>query len=278
MAKKTEDTLTNSLTVTPVAFAALETMPEDLKRDAGLGTEAIGTEDVKPARLKLCQSGTPQRKMDDPKQIKGLQELDLFNDLSGEIYGRTVDVVVIKMLGHKNVLFDPFKLGTVLEFSLPDDDPRCQWPTDETGRSLRDEKGKRLKPAATKFYDYLLWIPSTAEIVTFSLASTQIKAAIKLNGMLKLPIRIGGQIITRPPAWARTFKLSTFMQKDGELSWGMLNVEIGGATDEATRELCSSLYSDYSTRKVQVEYGADDATVAEAYVDADGADRVSADM
>lgn len=229
-------------------------IPDDLKRDAGLGTENIGQDDVKPAQLKLCQAGSPQRKTDDPKQIKGLQELDLFNDLSGEIYGRKMEFIVISMLGHRNVEFKPGELGTVLDRNVPDNDPRCKWPEDEYGHSLTDDKGNKLKPAATKFFNYLVFAPSTAEVMVLSLSSTQIPVAIRLNGLLKLPLKIGGAILGNPPCWARTFELSSFMDKDGELSWGALNLKGLGITDPATRELCATLHASYSKKTVEVEY------------------------
>lgn len=232
-------------------------VPDDLRQSAGLGTEKIGTDDVRPAQLKLCQAGTPQRKTDDPKQIAGLNELDFFNELSGSNYGRSVQIVVINMLGHRNVEFKPGELGTVLDRDVPDNDPRAQWPVDEHGHSLLDDKGNKLKPAATKYFNYLVWVPSTAEIVVLSISSTQIPVAIKLNGMLKLPLKINGAIIGQPPSWARTFELSSFMDKDGEFSWGAMNLKIVGVTDQSTRELCASLYESYAKKKIDIDYSAD---------------------
>lgn len=236
------------------ALAAID----DLVSAAGAGTENIGQNDVRPAQLKLCQAGSPQRKTDDPKQIKGLQELDLFNDLSEHIYGRKMTLVIFHMLGHRNVEFKPGELGTVLDRDVPDGDPRTVWPVDEQGQSLvyqdGPNKGRKMKPAATKFYSYLAWVPETAEIVVLNFSSTQTPVAIKLNGLLKLPLKIENQIIGRPPVWARILELSTFMDKEGELSWGAFAVKQAGITDRETRDLCASLYDMYKTKKVEVEY------------------------
>lgn len=237
-----------------IGTQALETIPDDLQQHAGMGTENIGQEDVKPAQLKLCQAGSPQRKTDDPKQIKGLNELDLFNDLSGQIYGRTMKIIVVSMLGHRNVEFKPGELGTVLDRDVPDDDPRCQWPVDANGQSLIDDKGNKLKPAATKYFNYLVFAPDTADIMVLSLSSTQIPVAIQLNGLLKLPLKIGNAIIGRPPSWARTFELSTFMKQEGNLSWGALNIKMAGITEPEVRSLCATLYENFSKKTIDVQY------------------------
>lgn len=234
----------------------LAEIPEDLVRDAGRGVENIGTEDVRPPRLLICQAGSPQRKPDDPKQIAGLQELDMFNDLSGDIYGRgPLNFAVISSLGHRHIEFAPMdEGGGVIDFDVPDDDPRAQFTT--------DDEGKRVKPVATKFYDYLIWLIERQELVAFSLKSTQIKTAIKLNGLLKLPLKIEGRIFMNPPAWARTYTISTKMEKDKEYSWGGYNLSTVGITDVDTREMCKLLADTYAKANVIIERDAPEADAA----------------
>ena len=232
----------------------LTVVPQDLQNSEGLGTEGISKDDLKPAQLKICQAGSPQRKTDDPKQIVGLSELDLFNDLSNENYGRKLDIVVISMMGHRNIEFKPGELGVVLDRNVSDDDPRCVWPVGPDGQSLTDEKGKKLKPKATKYFNFLLWIPSTFEIAVLSLSSTQTAVAIKFMNMLKLPLKIGKVVIGKPPSWARTYEISTFMDKDGDLSWGALNLRQIGITPEETRVLCSTLYKTYAGKEIEIQY------------------------
>lgn len=237
---------------TPKDGTNLPAVIDDLIADAGRGVENIGIEDIKPPRLVLCQAGTPQRKTDDPKQIAGLQELDLFNNLSNEIYGRTARFSVISVLGHTHIEFYP-SVGAqtgVKEFDIPDDDPRCQW--------TEDAEGNRVKPIATKFYNYLVWLTDHQDGVILSFKSTQIPVAIKLNGLLKLPLKINGQILPNPPAWARIYQVETKMEKDGELSWGGYNLSTIGVTPPETRLVLSKLANDYSKKKITIDY-TDDA-------------------
>src|SRR2546430_521810 len=114
---------------------ALAAIPEDLKRDAGRGTTNIGPEDVRPPRLLICQAGSPQRKPDDAKQIPGLNELDIFNDLSSENYGRgPLKFIVVDAMKPRGIQFAPLEEGGgVIDFDVPPNDPRMQWHTAADG-------------------------------------------------------------------------------------------------------------------------------------------------
>lgn len=251
----TENTAGTAVQTTPKDGDNLPAEINDLIADAGRGVENIGVEDVRPPRLTLCQAGTPQRKTDDPKQIPNLQELDLFNNLSNEIYGRAVRFAVIVMLGHTNIEFWPKGAPQtgVKEFNIPDDDPRCQWTEDKDGNTV--------KPIATKFYNYLVWLVEQQEAMILSFKSTQLKVGIKLNGLLKLPLKIAGQIIANPPAWARVYQVDTKMEKDGENSWGGYNLSTIGVTDPKLRAMISKLALDYSKKNIEIDY-TDDAAEA----------------
>lgn len=230
-------------TAAPAGALVTQEAFDDMISDAGRGTENIGVNDVRPPRLMLCQSGSPQRKPDNPKQIAGLNELDLFNSLSNEIYGRDITFAVIASLGSHWVEFDAEL--KVVDPNVPEGDPRTEW--------TENEAHERVKPVATKFYDYLVWLIEHNEPVAFSLKSTQIKNAIKLNGLLKLPLKLEGKIIANPPAWARTYKVETKMESDKGYSWGGYNLSTVGVTPRETRLLLSELAKTYSKQNVVIE-------------------------
>lgn len=54
------------------------------------GFENMDQGDMAKPRLALCQSQTPQRLKEDPKYIKGLEEGQFFNTITGQIYGEVV--------------------------------------------------------------------------------------------------------------------------------------------------------------------------------------------
>lgn len=234
---------------------ALAAIPEDLRRDAGRGTENIGPEDVRPPMIKLCQSGTPQRKMDDPKQIPGLNELDIFNDLSGEIYGRgPLKFVVLDTLKPKYMEYRPMDQGGgVIDFDVPPNDPRTQF--------TNGPDGKRMKPIATMYRDYLVWLPDHQELGVLTFKSTQLSVAVQLNGKMKLPIKgevihpsLKGQVLMDPPAWARTFSVTTVMERKDAFAWGNYNLKMEGLTPQSVRETCALLAETYAKKNIIVEH------------------------
>lgn len=250
---------------------SLANIPSDLVQHAGMGTEQIGSDDVRPPRLKICQSGTPQRKPDNEKQIAGLQELDLFNDLSTEIYGRgPLPIVIIMSLGSKHMVFAPDG-KSVLEFDVPASDPRT--------RFTNGPDGKRVKPIASKFYNYLVWLPESQEVVALSLSGTLITTAIKLNGLLTLPLKIDQSVLMNPPAWARTYTIETRMKEDKGFAWGVLNLKQVGVTPEDTRQQCAQLAGIYSKKKIDIDYDASEAAEGGAPAGAvDGEVQEASDM
>ncbi len=240
---------------------SMANIPDDLVKDAGRGTEKIGQDDVRPPRLKITQSGSPQRKPDNDKQIAGLQELDMFNDLTGEIYGRgPLNIIVIAQLGARGMQFAGDG-KTVLDFDVKLDDPRMQFTT--------DKDGKRVKPVASKFYDYLLWLPDQTELVALSLSSTMLPVAVKLNGLLKSPLKIDGSILMNPPAWARTYSLETKMKQDANFAWGIFNLKTVGLTPPDVRAGCSELANTYSKARIIIDH--DEIDAAESGVTGQGA-------
>jgi hypothetical protein len=232
-----------------VPGGTLAHIPKDLQRDAGRGTENIGAGDVRPPRVKICQSGSPERKEGNEKQIAGLQELDLFNNLSQEIYGRKLTFQVIAVLPPKGMQFNADM--SVADFDVAMNDPRMQFTT--------DTEGKRVKPVASKFYNFLCWLPETSEVVVMSWSSTLIATAVKLMGMLKLPLKLDGSILPNPPAWARTYEIETKMKNDAKYSWGILNLKQVGVTPPDVREIISTLAASFEGRTVAIDYDAADA-------------------
>lgn len=253
------------MTLAKTESQALSTIPADLTRDAGKGRENIGQDDVRPPRVLICQSGSPQRKPDDQKQIKGLNELDIFNDLSEQIYGRgPLKIIIIKTIAPfpRYMQFAPMdEGGGVIDFDVKPNDPRTAFTS--------DAEGHRVKPVATKFYDYLVWLPEHQEVAAFSLKSTQLKVAIKLNGLMGSPIKLEGAVVIDPPAWARTYSIASVMERRDAYAWGNYILRQEGVTDAATREQCSTLYDAYSKKNVIVEHEAHEGAEGEPVDDKD---------
>jgi hypothetical protein len=238
MAKKTEDALVAA------APTALAEVPQDLIEDKGKGTESITKDDVRPPRLVLAQSGNPQVKRSDPKHIEGLQEGYLFNDLTQEIYGDDpLKFVVVSRLGDRYIQFD--KLGNVLDYDVPKGDARTKFTT--------GDDGSRVKPAASRFEDYLIWLTDRQELVAISFKGMSLKAAITLNSLISLPLKIGTQVLADPPSWARQFELTARPDKKDSYNYYVLAVRQLGIASVEDRAIARSLNAKFANVNVVIE-------------------------
>lgn len=226
----------------------------DLIEDSGKGTENITSDDVRPPVLRVCQGQSPQRKAGNPKQIPGLNEPNLFNDLTGTNYGNgPLRFVVVSQLGESAVAFpndkDPEAPDEIV-FDIPVKRiPGTKKYTD--ARLNFRENGD--KPIATKFVNYLVFLLESQELVALSLKGSQLKScATPLNSLLKYPLSCGGQLIGNPPSWARVFELSTFMDKKDNQDFSATSVRAVGLTPPTVRALARSLHAQYATKRVVV--------------------------
>lgn len=230
----------------------------DLVTDAGKGTENAG--EVRPPRILVCQSGSPYRKPGNAKQIPGLEEMDIFNDLSGDNYKKgPLKIVVVNILPVRHIEFAPMEQGGgVIDFDVKPGDPRTMFTT--------DAEGKRQKPIATTFMEFLVWLPDQEDVAVLSMKGSQLSVAERLKGKTKLPIkgelidpRLKGQIVTNPPSWARTFSLTTAMASKDNYSWAAYNLKDEGLTPAFVREICRGLNETYSKKNIVIDREAEEA-------------------
>jgi hypothetical protein len=226
--------------------------PVDLVQHQGQGLEGIGQGDVRFPQLVLAQSGHPQVKKTSDRYVPGLAEGDLFNDLTNETYTQPLDFVVVKFLGKRAVEFygegERTAGQVVKDFDVPLDDPRCQFTT--------DEKGNRVKPRATVFADYLVLLPATFEVLTLSLKGAALGrngAATQLNSVMSYPLRIEGEMLAKPPAWARQFRLTSAGKSDGKYNWSVPKVQVSGITEAPVRAFAAQVYDQYKAATVVIE-------------------------
>jgi hypothetical protein len=258
--KKTETTTTALEKANP--FGTALARPSFIQEGDIRGTENIGTDDIKPPALKLAQGQSPETKRSEPtKYIEGLREGEFFNTLTKEIYGEgPVGLVIVNQLGHRHVEFDPNDKTVVLDFNVPDGDPRTEFTT-----GVKDGKQVRLKPRATKFYDYLVIAileDGRRVMMTMSLKSTQLKKAVELNTLLK-----GAKL----PSFAFLFEVSAVPEKRGNNNFYGWLFTPKGYVDEAVYNEASDIYDRLKGKNIQVEDTGDGAD------EGDGGTRIASD-
>lgn len=218
--------------------------PSFIKEGDTRGTENISTADIKPPALRIAQAMSPETKRSEGAlYIDGLREGELFNSSSREVFGEgPIGLVIINQLGHRHVEFAPKGEGGVLDFNVPDGDPRTEFTEIE-----RDGKRIREKPRATKFYDYLVWaIPADGRqlMMTLSMKSTQLKKAVQLNTILA-----GSKM----PSFAHLFQASAVPEKRGANSFYGWRIDAVGYVSEEQYNEASRLYDKMKGKKIEVE-------------------------
>jgi hypothetical protein len=155
------------------------------------GTEHIGKDDIKLPSLRIAQGLSKQVQRNDPRFIQGLSVGQLFNDLTNEIYPDALEFHIVRADPPRFIEFHPREEGGgVKDMNVPAGDPRTKWGVDEHGNSV--------KPVATMFYDYVICLWPTKELIVLSLKSSGIKVAKSLNGLIKLrnaPLWAGRYIV-----------------------------------------------------------------------------------
>jgi hypothetical protein len=121
--------------------------PKTLGHDLA-GTEDIGANDVRLPRLAIAQGLSNQITPGDAQFIEGLTLFDMFNDLTGEIYGKGPLTFVPVRRDVRRIEFVPRNLGGgIVDMDVPPNDPRLKWIT---------ENGVKLPPAATTFVEFVV--------------------------------------------------------------------------------------------------------------------------
>jgi hypothetical protein len=219
--------------------------PSFIKEGDVRGTENITSEDIKPPALRIAQSGSKEIKRSEPASyIEDLREGELFNSSSREIYGEDpVRLLIVHQLGHRHLEFAPqSEGGGVIDFNVPDGDPRTEFT-----ESVIDGKRVRVKPRATKFYDFLILLlreEGRNQLMTMSLKSTQLKKAVQLNTLLAQ---------SKMPSFAHLIEASPVPEKKGAFNIYGWRFDPVGYPTEAQYTEASGLYDKLKKVKIEVE-------------------------
>ena len=189
------------------------TIPEHLKGSVGgrLGRENVEKDDVLIPRLSVAQEGmSPQMKKKNENYNPDLEDGDIFDSLSGEIYGK--EVTVIPLFFFKNFIkFRPQAEGggVLAQYSSKSEVPM---------KELAWVDG--VKPATTEFKNRMCIINSKNGIkpIVVSFKSSGIKCAKKWEYLI-------GE--TNMDAFARAYHLRSITMTRGEQSWNGLDVRAG---------------------------------------------------
>lgn len=218
------------------------------------GAEGLGANDIRLPRLTLCQAMTPQRKKSDPKYIPGLEEGEMFNDLTEERYGTgPLMFTVIRYLGKRGIEFAPAdEGGGVIDPNVPLDDRRMQFTTDP------DNPRVRVKPIATLFVEFLILLVKPngeLEPIALSMKGTQLKAANQLATLIKM---------SNVDSFAPLYLIKSVEQHKDQYTFSNFKIERAKVdnkpawVDEQTYRAAESLFAQFKDKNIVIEHTAEE--------------------
>jgi hypothetical protein len=211
-----------------------ESLPAFIPQGSTEGTEHLTKDDIQMPRLGLAQALSPQLEDGNPKYIEGLKAGVMFNNLTNEVYGKgPIEFIIVRADPPRGIEFKPLdEGGGIIDFDVPINDPRMQWQGQE-------------KPIATKFYDYVIVMLPTSEVIALSFKGTGLKTAMKLNGLIKM---------RRTPLYAGKYSIQAVKDKSGEFNfWSFAVKNAGVVQEETTYRFCEDLYHSLKGKDLQIE-------------------------
>jgi len=219
-----------------VESQALDTRPDFIQTGDRSGTEHITREDIQMPRIGLAQSLSPELVDGDPKYIEDLKLGNMFNNLTGFVYGNgPLDFIVVRADPPRWVEFIPREEGGgVKDPNVPADDPRTQF----------GENGEL--PIATKFYDFIVMILPSRELVALSFKSTGLKVARQLNGLIAM---------RNAPVYAGKYRITSMMTQNAKGRFAIFVVKNAGwAPDPDTYQYAKDVSENLAGKKVVIDY------------------------
>lgn len=219
-------------------------VPDFMKGDAGKGLEHLKKDDLQLPRLALAQGLSPQLVDGNAKYIEDLKLGDMFNNLTGDIYGKgPLTFAVVRADPPRGIEFNPLNEGGgVKSFNVPLDDPRM----------LFGPNGE--KPLATKFYDFVIAFLPSRTLIALSLKSSQLKVARQLNTLMKLRANV--------PVYGGLYTLASVQQTNRKGTFAGFTVKnAGNVQDEDSYTWLKKTNADLAGKTIVIdrEDTADDA-------------------
>jgi len=241
MAKKEQEAPTQALAAqseNALAVAEPGQIPSFIPTGSIEGAENISPDDARIPRLVLAQPMTPQATKGDPLYIESLTAGVSFNDLTGEIYGDgPIDIIVVRADNPRYVEFSDVD-RSVIDPNVKFGDPRTQFTT--------NEKGERVRPVATTFFDFIILMGSKLEPLALSFKGSAIKLSARpLNGLIKAKA---------VPVYAQIYRLIPKMMKNDKGTWYVyLPKQVGMIGNEATFHRAQEAFAIFKIKKVDFD-------------------------
>lgn len=190
------------------------------------GTEDVGADDIVIPRLELVQALSPCRKKNDPAYIEGAEEGLLFNSLTRELYGSSVEVIPVKFR-KEYLIWKDRKKGGGFRGSFP-----TELEAEQARRQLEDGEDCEVLDTGVMFC--LRVDGGRLEEIVVAMAKSRMKTARKWNSLIRL---------TQHDSFAKRYEISAVQEKNsnGDDYWNIA-VKPLGFVDENQYKSAEELY------------------------------------
>lgn len=204
------------------ALTGKEVVPDYISK--GHGMEDAKKSDITLPRLGLCQALSPQKKKSDPLFIPDLEEGQLFNTVTGKIYGNSVDIIPI-LFGRSRIKFFPLTEGGGIHCQSQNGidggvlAPVCEKngvPVCKYAQFTIDDKGEKQNPQCQFFHNRLSWLPEHHDLLVVSFKSSGLKESRNWNALVTL---LGADL------YAKRYKATVVEIKKNTFSWFGLKIQ-----------------------------------------------------
>lgn len=238
--------------LTKIKSAEME-IPEWLKGEVGQqhGLENVDQSDLLLPRLGLCQALSPQRRKSDSSYIEGLNEGELFNTVTKEIYGEEIEIVALFFFKNR-IKFNPIEEGGGIDcISIngvdggricPDGCSACKFSVWGNGETEGDATND--SPLCTVYHNFMAFAMKDNSPVAMSFKSTGLKVSKQFLASVRL---------TNMPMYARKYKITVKEMSSGQNHWFEKQINfIGFPTAEEYKNF-EHQYKQLKAMNVQVD-------------------------
>jgi hypothetical protein len=237
-------------------------VPDFLKQEVGnqAGMENVDSSDIIIPRLGLCQSLSPQRRKGDPAFIKDLEEGKLFNTLTQDIYGDTIELIGLYFFKNR-IKYFPIDEGGGIDCTSPNaiDGGRispqgcasCQYSAWGNG-ARKDSEDANDPPLCTLYHNFMAFLPyvDMPSPIAVSYKSTGLKFSKQLLGAVRL---------TNLPMYAKLYTVTVVEMRDGNNMWYEKKITPGKYVDKNLFTQMDNLFKELSAKDVKVDTTGEEA-------------------
>lgn len=237
-------------------------VPEFLRGEVGnqAGMENVDNQDIIIPRLGLCQSLSPQRRKEDSSYIEGLEEGQLFNTLTQDIYGVNLDVICLYFFKNR-IKYFPIDDGGGIDCQSPNakDQGRlspqgcasCRYSSWGNG-ALPNSDDANEPPLCTLYHNFMGFLPDVdmPSPIAISYKSTGLKLSKQLLGAIRL---------TNLPMYAKTYKVTVVTMRDGKNVWYEKKITPGTYISKSLFDQMDSLFQNLSSQNIKIDTTGEEA-------------------